>query len=511
MAQIELRRAVLEDMEKIFRWRNLPEIVQRGSTQRTIPWEEHQRWFKQTIERQDRLLMIILFDGEEIGQVRFDQEGQDALIGMYLTPGRTGRGLGTIAFRYATMEAFAAMPIRRIVGYIRKDNAPCIASIRKAGYQESPEGSANPPADDCSYQILRPSQVPHNRLTHGREEVEEVCAVVESGRWACGPKILELESELARMAGVRHAVCVASGMSALRLAMKGLGVGAGDRVLVPAYSCVALANAALALGAQPIPIDVAGTDWNLDEDAALRQARDCNPRAAIAINLFGAPAAISRLRSQGVPLIEDCAHAFGMEVDGKPLGSRCGAAILSFYATKLISAGEGGAVLTDSDDLANFVRSWRDYGDQPADGSHWNDKMSDVEAALALCQLKRLPAMIADRERLAARYHEALAPEAQAGGLFRLPEFPRRRLWYRYAVESLKTPADSVIEAMARYDVCAAKPVEDWRAGDAPPCPVADRAYRHIVSLPLYPTLTAMEQDRVIYAFLKAVRSASNV
>jgi perosamine synthetase len=178
--------------------------------------------------------------------------------------------------------------------------------------------------------------------------------------------------------------------------------------------------------------------------------------------------------------------------------------VLSFYATKLLGAGEGGAVLTDDPAAAAFVREWRDYTDKPAGAGRGNDKMTDLEAALALCQLARLGAMLEARRLRAQRYHDLLARAASRGNRFRLPSPAGPRVWYRYAVELLEGTAAEVVEGMARRGVSAAEPVADWRPPEAPPCPVADRAYRGLVSLPLYPTLTEGEQARAAQAFLAA-------
>jgi len=348
--------------------------------------------------------------------------------------------------------------------------------------------------------------IPHNRLTFGDAECERLLQTVRSGRWAQGPRVQELEKALARLAGVEHAVCVASGLAALRLTLGALGVRAGDSVLVPAYSCVALANAALAWGANPVPVDVTATDWNIEPAQYRRQMEVFQPRAAMAVNTFGAPAPVNEISSSKVPLIEDCAHAFGARVDGQWLGSRTSVAITSFYATKLIGGGEGGAVLTNSQEIADFVRGARDYGDQPADAHRMNDKMNELEASLVLAQLERLPEMIAARDALAVRYLERLA-ESVLGSVFRLPTASSERVWYRFAVEMLSTPAERVIDDLQALGIQAAIPVTDWRVAGAPPGPVADRAYRSLVSLPLYPSLTENEQDAVIAAFLKICKS----
>ena len=342
-----------------------------------------------------------------------------------------------------------------------------------------------------------PQSVPHNRLTFGESECDAVLRAVRSGQWAQGPRVQELETALARLGGVQHAVCVASGLAALRLALAGRGVKAGESVLVPAYSCVALANSVLAWGATPVPVDVDPTHWNIDSARCRSQAARLQSRATIAVNTFGAPAPVEQIVSSEVSVIEDCAHGFGSR---RQQGARV--RVFSFYATKLIGGGEGGAVLTDSDEIAHFVRSARDYSDQPADGHRMNDKMNDLEASLVLAQLERLPEMIAARKAAADRYLDQLA-DPRFQHVFRLPPRSKERVWYRFAVEVLTTSADTMVAGLERFGIHAASPVTDWRGAGGPAAPVAEQAYRTLVSLPLYPTLTEEEQDAVVKAFLK--------
>jgi len=341
--------------------------------------------------------------------------------------------------------------------------------------------------------------IPHNRLTFGEEEVRAVESVVRSGQWACGPQVELFENKLSAQTGGLHAVCVGSGLGALRLALGGLGVGKGDAVIVPAFSCVALANAVLALGATPVPADIQPGNWTIDP-ASVRSLLSRRTKAILAVHTFGMPAPVRELKEFGVPVIEDCAHAFGILSDNVPLGTLGDAAILSFYATKLLGAGEGGAVLTRDVEIADFVRGARDYADQPADPVRLNDKMTDVAAALAQAQLVRLPAMLAARQHLANRYHELLSPEA-SNGRFILPQRSNSRVWYRYAVEVPGSAPGAVIDALWSRGITAVRPVENWGA-EPRKHPAAVRGYEHLVSLPLYPTLTDAEQNRIAEAFL---------
>lgn len=353
--------------------------------------------------------------------------------------------------------------------------------------------------------------VPHNRLTLDEAECESVLQTVRSGHWAQGPRVRELETTLAHFAKVQHAVCVASGLAAIRLALRAFGLQSGESVLVPAYSCVALANTVLSWGARPVPVDIESANWNIDPERCLHMIAEVRPRAVIAVNTFGAPVELERIESAGIPVLEDCAHAFGLEVNAMAFGGRARAGTLSFYATKLIGAGEGGAVLTNSPEIAEVVRSERDYAEQPPDGHRLNDKMNDIEASLVLAQLQRLPAMISTREALARRYIQQLSSSPAANRVFRLPDANQKRVWYRFAIEMVHLTAATVVAALQRYGIGAALPVTDWRPPNGPSCPIADRAYRNTVSLPLYPTLTEEEQGSVVNAFLRVCEERASV
>lgn len=497
---VRLRPAVAEDAATVFGWRNLPFIVALGSTQREVTWEEHLSWFVASVRGTARSLFVIEVDGEPAGQLRFDWlTPVEAEISLYLLPRFVGRGLGVQAIRLGCAQAKTLARCDRVVAWVREENGPSLVAFQRAGFIRADAGFSR--TGHVRLQMEIRARVPHNRLTFGVEEEQAVIRVVRSGRWAGGATLREFESKVARTAGVSSAVGVGSGLGALRLALLALGVQSDDAVAVPAYSCVALANAVLACGANIVPIEVEQGTWNISV-AALRAAlgarRDI--KAAIAVHTFGLPAPVRELEELGVPVIEDCSHAFGRE----PLGRQSRVAMLSLYATKLIGAGEGGVVLTSDEKLAEAIRASRDYVDQQPSAHRLNDKLSELSAALALAQLDRLPAMLARREEIARRYTTLLLAAASAGG-FTLPCADNGRVWYRYAVEVEN--AAEVTTRLASLGIDAARPVEDWREQPiSSALSVAARAYRQIVSLPLFPTLKPTEQDRVVAAFLESVR-----
>jgi dTDP-4-amino-4,6-dideoxygalactose transaminase len=237
---------------------------------------------------------------------------------------------------------------------------------------------------------------------------EAVLRVARSGHYLLGPELEAFEAEFAAFTGRRHAVGVASGTDALRLALLALGVGAGDEVVIPAFTAVPTAAAVCATGAVPVFADVDVATAALDEDAAAA-AMTARTRAVIPVHLYGRPAPLPDL---GVPVVEDAAQAHGA-LEGE--GSSSAAAAYSFYPTKNLGGiGDGGAVVTDDDEVAATVRLLRVHGLADATYRHtWiatNARMSEVEAAVLRIGLRRLTEQNERRRAIAARYREA-APD----------------------------------------------------------------------------------------------------
>jgi dTDP-4-amino-4,6-dideoxygalactose transaminase len=343
--------------------------------------------------------------------------------------------------------------------------------------------------------------VPHNRLTFDEAEASAVAAAVMSGRWAGGPAVKRLEQRLGCILGRTNTFAVSSGLEALRIALIACDVKAGDAVLVPAYTCSALANAVLALGAVPVPIDIKD-DLSIDPQKGLEQAEKSNAHTVIAVHTFGQPAELQPFLEAGLKVVEDCAHGFGSDLPNGRMGALGTLSIFSFYATKLIGGGEGGAICTDDPELARRVEDLRDYTDKTPSGLRLNSKMSDIHAALSDVQLSRLSDFIAARRSIAEGYLRAFS-SLEEQGMLRLPCNSPGRIWYRFPLRFAGMDAEEAIAHLAEGAVGAAKPVEDWRKGFTEATGTesrADSAYAQVVSLPMYPSLSQEEQHVVIGA-----------
>lgn len=504
-AKVHVRPAHPADEEILFAWRNEPWIVQAGSSRRAVPREEHRVWFAETLTRAKRELFVVEIGGQAAGMVRYDwREESRAEISTYLLPEFWGKGHGREVFRQTAPLVCVRKKLRGIVARIQTGNVRSLAFFQSLGFRES--GAA--PAEGVLTFMLESPPVRHSRCSISDDEISRVVTVLKSGQIAQGAGVAELEQSWARDTGTAAAAAVGSGVAALRLALLALGVGAGHEVIVPAYSCVALMNAVLALGATPVLADMTPGTWTLSPADAARRLTG-RTKAIIAVHLFGVPAAIGELAALGVPVIEDCAHGIGGRVDDRPFGGAGALSISSFYATKMIAGGEGGIVAGRDAGLIERIRRARDYGDQAPNGLHLNDKLTDIEAALVQGQLSRLPATLSERTRLASVYDAELQSLVKEG-LLQLPAATEGRIWYRYALRLQSPRARAVATALAAAGVRAEQPVWDlretpvWR-GD---CPVTAEAFDHVLSLPLYPGLSAFDQQRVCAALHEILRNA---
>lgn len=335
--------------------------------------------------------------------------------------------------------------------------------------------------------------IPHSRPALGEDEARAAQRVVRANAVAQGVQVAAFEEEVAAAVGRRHGVAVSSGTTALELTLRALGAGPGDKVLVPTYVCTALVYAARGAGAEVRLVDVEADTGNLDPDAAHAAAAGCT--AAIVPHMFGRPAQGVGPLAAVLPLVEDLAMALGAE----GVGGAGVAAVCSFYATKVITAGgEGGMVLTDDEGLADAVRGLREYDGLPLAGVRGNAKLTDLAAAVGRVQLRRLGQFV-DRRRALARHYDC---ELADLGM-RRPEPTPGDIHYRYVVSLDGGQVDEAIAQLTGLGVAARRPVAAPLHRLLQAAGVfagAERMWRGALSLPLYPSLSDDEAARVVDA-----------
>ena len=353
-------------------------------------------------------------------------------------------------------------------------------------------------------------------------DVKAVLEVLPTGRLSIGPKIEEFERAVAEYAGVPHAVAVSSGTAALHLAVKGLGIGPGDEVLVPSFTFAASVNAILYERGTPVFVDVEPDTYNLDP-ADLERKVTPRTRAIMAVDVFGHPvewdAVLAVARRHALAVVDDSCEALGAEYRGTRLGRFGDAAAFAFYPNKQITTGEGGILVTADERIARLARSLRNQGrsEMGAWLEHerlgFNYRMDEMSAALGVSQLRRLESHVAKRARVARMYGERLA-----GLDWVRPPIVRphvRMSWFVYVVtleEGLdRGPVMAAVEARgvpvrAYFSPIHLQPYILGEVGlESADLPVTEAVARRTIALPFHNNLTEGEVERVVEAVEEAV------
>jgi perosamine synthetase len=362
-------------------------------------------------------------------------------------------------------------------------------------------------------------RVPLFRIAWDEEDVRAVAGVIRSGMsWASGTQVAEFEEGLSSYFGTRHAVTFNSGTSALHAALLSHGTGPGDEVIVPSFTFVATANAPLFVGARPVFADIERKTLGLDPED-VKEKITGKTRCIMPVHYGGCPCLIRELREiaedHRLILIEDAAEAFGASVEGRKAGTYGDSAVLSFCQNKIITTGEGGAVITDSPEVARRLNLIRSHGRQE-NGDYfsscesfeyvslgYNFRMSSITAALGSSQLSRAGSLIADRIRAAERYRGVLRktgceiPAPPLGHLhvyqiFSIRTGNRDGLMSHLKERGIMTKVYFPPAHLTRYHRSLAK--------TTPHLPVTLEVSGDILTLPFYPGITNGEMDLVAAA-----------
>ena len=369
-------------------------------------------------------------------------------------------------------------------------------------------------------------RVPLARPFLDEREEELVLEVLRSGRWSLGPTIDRFEELIAERVGAPYAAAVSSGTAGLHLLVRIAGLGPGDEVITSPLSFAASANCFLFEGATPVFADVDRRTWNLDP-AMVEAAITERTKAVVAVDMFGYPCELEPLmelcEGRGITLIEDSAEALGAEYKGAPIGSHGPSCIFGFYPNKQIATGEGGVVITHSQEEWEVLRSLRNQG-RAYDGGGWfnhvrlgfNYRWTDLQAAVGIAQLEKLDRLLELRSAAAARYAELLA-DVDGVELAPADDEDHRRSWFVYVV-ALAPEVDRarvMVELRERgVDVAEYVPcihlLSYMREGfgfSEGLCPVAEEISSRTLALPFFPGIEADDQEYVVAALREVLEA----
>jgi UDP-N-acetyl-3-dehydro-alpha-D-glucosamine 3-aminotranferase len=338
-------------------------------------------------------------------------------------------------------------------------------------------------------------------------------SVLAGGRYVLGPEVAAFEAEFATYLGVRNVVGVANGTDAITIALRALGVSAGDDVVVPSFTFYASAEAIVSAGARPVFCDVDPETRNVTVET-VRAALTPRTTAIVAVDLFGVPAPVPELRAElGLPVLEDAAQAAGASYRGSMAGSLGTASSFSFYPSKNLGAfGDGGAIATDDDELAELVRALRFHGSRDKetfDYVGYNSRLDELQAAILRVLLPRLDDWCDGRRAAAQRY-----AEAGLGELVTLPVVPDGAVpaWHLYMVthpradELLGALREVGVEARAYYrEPLHRQPAMAPYADATVPLPGTDALAPATLALPISPVLSSAAAREVVAAIAGAI------
>lgn len=357
-------------------------------------------------------------------------------------------------------------------------------------------------------------------------EIEAVTAVLRTGSLSLGPKLEEFENALATYHQMPHAVAVSSGTAALHLAIRALNIGAGDEVIVPSFTFIAVANAVLYEKATPIFVDIDPVTLNMDH-ACVEASITSRTRAIIVVHNFGVPAEMDALMQlancHNIAVIEDACEAIGATYNGQRVGSFGDISTFAFYPNKQITSGEGGALLVRDAQLASRLRALRNQGRYAS--NEWlqhaevgyNYRLSEMACAMGIVQLSRLSAILGQRTEVARQYDALLAC---IPNIVRPPlQLPRRSIsWFVYVIrlaDHLAIEArDAVVRSLQQQGIGCARyfaPIHLQPAYSHIPSaqraklPITEAIAQRTLALPFFNHLSFQDTERVVEALSAAL------
>jgi perosamine synthetase len=352
-------------------------------------------------------------------------------------------------------------------------------------------------------------------------DINAVVSVLRTPRLSIGPKMEEFERSIADLVGVPHGIAVSSGTAGLHLCLRALGVGEGDEVIVPSFTFISVGNVVLYERARPIFVDIEPLTLNLDP-GKLERSITPKTRAIIVVHTFGHPADLDPIldiaRKHGLPVIEDACEAIGARYRGRLAGGIGDFGVFGFYPNKPITTGEGGMVVTRDSQMADTIRALRNQGRMESDGwlHHrllgYNYRLSELNCALGLEQMKRIDDILDRRQALARQYWE----ELQAIPEVITPAFNMkdgRICWFVYVVRLENR--DAILEKMTEQGIGCARyfaplhrqPLFAPYANPRDGLEITEQVAGQTLALPFFNRLTREQIHEVSYALREAVRS----
>lgn len=371
--------------------------------------------------------------------------------------------------------------------------------------------------------------IPYGKQTINEDDIKAVVEALKSDWLTTGPKVDEFEAVFSEFVGSKFGVAVSSGTAALHSIMHALNIGPGDEVIVPTMTFAATANCVLYQGGKPVFADIHPDTLLINPEDVKRKISN-KTKAIIAVDYAGQPCNYSELQrscvKHGIALVDDACHALGASYQGKRIGSIADLTAFSFHPVKHITTGEGGMVVTDDKTFMERMKTFRNHGitsDSRIREDHgtwhyemkdlgYNYRITDIQCALGLSQMKKLPAFLSRRREIAKIYDDAFANSKKITPLAVRDKV--HHAYHLYVIRIKGAERSKVFTVLRKkgigvnvhYIPVHLHPFYNKNFGTGPGlCPVAEKSYEEIISLPIFPGMSDVDINRVINAVKKAV------
>ena len=381
---------------------------------------------------------------------------------------------------------------------------------------------------------IRDTQIHYGRQYIDNDDINAVVEVLRGPLITMGPKVEELENKLCQLTGAGYGIALANGTASLHAACYAAGIRAGDEVITTPMTFAASSNSILYVGGRPVFVDINPDTYNIDPEKVLR-AVTSKTKAIIAVDYTGQSVELDRLReicsTHNLILIEDASHSIGTKYKGRPVGSIADMTTFSFHPVKTITGGEGGAVMVNDEEFARKLSMFRVHGitrskelfeNEPHGiwyyeqlDSGYNYRLTDIQAALLISQLDKLTMFSERRKEIVKSYNEAFSTIEEVKIQSSISESDTTPHLYviQLNLEKLKTGRKEIFEALWEENICCNvhyipvyyHPYYERLGYHKGICPLAERLYERIISIPLYYSMTDGDVEDVINAVKKVV------
>lgn len=483
-----------ENLEKI-----IPELISLEHNWTELgdkAWTEDN--FRMELPKKWKLSFYASNESDIVGYAICSSEGEIGKLNKIIVDKKfRGNGISDI-FWGEFLNRCKDNKLRSLEFKVLTDNLPAINLYKKHnclfyGFTRGEDGLIRA---DVKYTIDT-QRIKHSSPTISYQDKESVDEAIISGNLAGGEIVNAFENSVAKYIGTKFGVATNSGTSALHLALKALDVKEGDEVILPSYVCGSVLNAVNYCNASPVIADindVCNGDYNISFEETRKKVNN-KTKAIILPHMFGNPVKdIEKFLELNIPIIEDCAMSIGAEHNNRKIGSFGDISVFSFYATKMMTTGVGGMILTNNENLRNNLLNLMQYDNREIFGEGYNYRMSDFQAAMGLSQLKKLDSFVKKRKDIASSYNylfRDISPE------FIIPKADEKEnIFFRYIIQSQNKDKnlENFISEIRNRGVDISKPVykpiHNYLNLSDSDFPNTSNAYKSAFSIPIYPSIT---------------------